>query len=208
VRETGEEGYILSPSFELLANPDFAASLASWYVSYEPFLSLPWLMTRSAEFLNPAYLALPKFLASTNYENPTDPTNTAVQHAFQAKGKSLIGILTDNPKAGRGFGTLMSIWGEGNSLIQDLYPIKEKLSPGFNMSKESVMWVDVGGGYGQKTIALKKAAPELPGRFIVQDMPATIENAPKHGGIEYQSHDFFTEQPIKGETHFQSSMAK
>lgn len=138
---------------------------------------------RSADFLNPSYQALPGFLASTNYESPSDPTNTAVQTAFDAKGKDLIGILMSKPESAMGFGTLMSTWGEGNSLIQDLVPVKEKLQNGFDDSGEKVMWVDVGGGYGQKTIALKAALPELPGRFIVQDLPGTIENAPKNEGI-------------------------
>ena len=104
----------------------------------------------------------------------------------------------EHPAAARGFGILMSTWGEDNSLIQDVCPIQDKLLSGFEASEQAVMWVDVGGGYGQKTIALKRAAPELPGRFIVQDLPGTIQNAPKHEGIEYQEHDFFTEQPVKG----------
>jgi demethylsterigmatocystin 6-O-methyltransferase len=89
----------------------------------------------------------------------------------------------------------MSTWGEGNSLIQDLYPIRD-LVDGFDA--KSVMWVDVGGGYGQKTIALKRAILDLPGRFVVQDLPGTVQNAPKHEGIDFLGHDFFTEQPIKG----------
>ena len=101
------------------------------------------------------------------------------------------------PEVAQGFGALMSTWGEGNSLIQDLYPVREKLESEFE--KESVMWVDVGGGYGQKTVAFKSAMPDLPGRFIVQDLPGTVENAPKSEGIEYQGHDFFTEQPVQGE---------
>lgn len=141
---------------------------------------------------------MPGWLADNGYESPSDPTNTAVQRAFDAKGKELIGILMSKPESGRGFGTLMSTWGEGNSLIQDLIPIKEKLETGFDASGEKVMWVDVGGGYGQKTIALKAALPELPGKFIVQDLPSTVKNAPKAEGIEIIGHDFFTEQPIKG----------
>jgi len=101
------------------------------------------------------------------------------------------------PEAAQGFGTLMSTWGEGNSLIQDLYPVREKLAS--EVDVKDVMWVDVGGGYGQKTIALRSSIPDLPGRFIVQDLPGTVENAPKSEGIEFQGHDFFTEQPIKGE---------
>lgn len=153
----------------------------------------------SAEFLNPAYQALPGFLASRNYEgSPTDPTDTAVQMAFDSKGKDLIGILMERPDSARGFGTLMSTWGEGHSLIQDLYPVNERLPKGFDDSHDSVMFVDVGGGYGQKAIALKRACPELPGRFIVQDLPGTVANAPNAEGIEMMGHDFFTEQPVKG----------
>jgi len=109
----------------------------------------------------------------------------------------------ERPQSARGFGTLMSTWGEGNSLIQDIYPINERLPIGFDKSSQSeqVMWVDVGGGYGQKTIALKRACPGLSGRFIVQDLPGTIENAPKNKGIENLGHDFFTEQPFKGKKH-------
>ena len=56
----------------------------------------------------------------------------------------------------------------------------------------------MGGEYGQKTIALKRACPDLPGRFVVQDLPNVIENAPKSEGIETTGHDFFTEQLIQG----------
>ena len=94
----------------------------------------------------------------------------------------------------------MSTWGEGNSLIHDLYPIRKNLVDGFDEIGGNVFWVDVGGGYGQKTIAIKKAFPDIPGRFIVEDLPDTITNAPKVEGIENVSHDFLTEQPIKGKS--------
>ena len=69
----------------------------------------------------------------------------------------------ERPDSARGFGTLMSTWGEGSSLIQDVYPVDERLIVGFDVSSkpEQVMWVDVGGGYGQKTIALKRACPTM-----------------------------------------------
>lgn len=93
---------------------------------------------------------------------------------------------------------LMSTWGEGHALLQHLYPVEEKLEKRYDENISSVMFVDVGGGYGQKAIALKEAFADLPGRIIVQDLPMTIQRAPKVDGIEFMSHDFFTEQPIKG----------
>ena len=125
--------------------------------------------------------------------------NTAVQAAFNYKDKDLFSILKEKPDAAQGFATLMSTWGEGNSLIQDLYPINQFLTAE-QSSELQAAWVDVGGGYGQKTVALKRAFPEIRGRFIVQDLPHIIESAPKTEGIEHMAHDFFTEQPIKGTT--------
>lgn len=125
MKETGVQNFTLGPSFTLFANQDFAAGIAN-----------------CADFHPPAYLALPGFLASTNYESPGDPTNTAFQKAFGAKGKDLISILMERPDSARGFGILMSTWGEGNSLIQNLYPV-DHLADGFDV--KTAMWVDVGG---------------------------------------------------------------
>jgi hypothetical protein len=93
---------------------------------------------------------------------------------------------------------LMSTWGEGHALLQHLYPIADRLVDGYDSNTSPVMFVDVGGGYGQKAIALRNDFPQLPGRVVVQDLPMTIERAPKTDGIDFMTHDFFTEQPIKG----------
>lgn len=153
----------------------------------------------SANFLNPTYQALPFFLKSSKYQNPTDPKNTAVQKAFGYTNTDLIGILTEKPQAAQGFGMLMSTWGKGHALLQHLYPVKEKLIDSFNECISPVIFVDVGGGYGQKAIALRADFRQMPGRIIVQDLAMTIDRAPKHDGIEFQVHDFFTEQPVQRE---------
>ncbi|PQE29490.1 sterigmatocystin 8-O-methyltransferase protein [Rutstroemia sp. NJR-2017a WRK4] len=142
-----------------------------------------------------------ELFADSNFTkgNPTDPKNTAVQVAFNSKNKDLFVILMEKPETAQDFATLMSTWGEGNSLVQDLFPIGQFLAEG--ESPGSATWVDVGGGYGQKTVALKAAFPQLQGRFIVQDVPYVINGAVKKEGIEYLVHDFFTEQPIKGTLH-------
>ena len=161
------------------------------------------LILSSADFLNPVYQALPGHLASTDYQNPTDPCDTAVQRAFASKGKGLLQILVDRPGSAQGFGTLMSTWGEGNSLLQDIYDI-QGLVDGFDLANQNVMFVDVGGGYGQKAISLKRSCPQLQGRFIVQDLLGTVENVPSGEGVEMMAYDFFTEQPIKGLLHVPS----
>ncbi|EKG18836.1 O-methyltransferase family 2 [Macrophomina phaseolina MS6] len=62
--------------------------------------------------------------------------------------------------------------------------------------------VDVGGSHGFVPVALAKRFPDL--RFVVQDLPKTVADGPAHipselaGRIQFQAHDFFTEQPVHG----------
>ncbi|KAF7862854.1 uncharacterized protein EAF02_010403 [Botrytis sinoallii] len=142
------------------------------------------------------YLALPGFLADTKYKNPTNPQNTAVQTAFHHPNKDLSGILGEKPDTAQAFATLMSTWAEGTSLVQGLFPIARFLAEGD--SSISALWVEMGGGYGQKTVALRAAFPELEGRFVVQDLLHIVSGAGRNEGIEYLVHEIFEEQPVKG----------
>ncbi|KAI9646921.1 hypothetical protein NHQ30_004921 [Ciborinia camelliae] len=178
-----EQYYTLSSAYALFADSNFTKGVAT-----------------CTDFLGPAYLASPRHLVSTKYQNPTDPKNTAFQDAFQCKDKDLFGILMEKPDTAQGFATLMNTWGEGNSLAPDLFPMGQFLADGD--TSISATWVDVGGGYGQKTVALKSSFLELQGRFIVRDQPHIINGAVKNEGIEYLIHDCFTEQPIKARAYY------
>ena len=66
---------------------------------------------------------------------------------------------------------------------------------------EGPLLVGVGGGLGQDVVTFQEESPQSPGRLFVQDLPAVIEEANKKNPdatIEFQDHDFFTPQPIKG----------
>lgn len=80
----------------------------------------------------------------------------------------------------------------------DIFPVGEKLADAREGEGE-VLMVDVGGGPGQELVGLKERCSKLPGRFILQDLPITlngIERLPS--GVEKMPHDFFTPQPITG----------
>ena len=62
------------------------------------------------------------------------------------------------------------------------------------------MLTDIGGGMGHKAVAVKKRFPDLPGRFIVQDLPQIIEGQKLDACMDSIAHDFFTPQPLEG-TH-------
>lgn len=77
------------------------------------------------------------------------------------------------------------------------YPFLERVPM---VNDGEVQFVDVGGNLGHQTLILKEANPQLPGRFIVQDLtnivPATSHLAP--AGVEFQPYNFYDEQPVKG----------
>ncbi len=61
--------------------------------------------------------------------------------------------------------------------------------------------VDIGGSHGFVCVELAKRFKNL--KFVVQDLPKTVASAPKlpddiASRIEFQAHDFHTQQPVKG----------
>ncbi|GIJ99609.1 hypothetical protein Aspvir_003610 [Aspergillus viridinutans] len=68
-------------------------------------------------------------------------------------------------------------------------------------SLDNATVVDVGGSSGHASIALAETYPQL--RFIVQDLPMVIETSQSQvpdavrSRITFQSHDFFTPQPVR-----------
>ena len=79
--------------------------------------------------------------------------------------------------------------------------MKEELIQGASTEKDSVLLVDIGGGWGHDIVAFQKKYPTN-GRLILQDLPAVIKDARTlPPGIEAQGYDFFTTQPVKGERY-------
>lgn len=79
----------------------------------------------------------------------------------------------------------------------DSFPVEKEVGS-FSPAPESALLVDVGGGFGQQAIGFKSKFPHLPGRIIVQDIPATLELAKPVEGIEFMEQDFFELQAVKG----------
>lgn len=77
----------------------------------------------------------------------------------------------------------------------DVYPYQHKAE---NLKPEQPFFVDLGGGLGHQSIALREKLPDLPNRIILQDIPATLEHAINHPGVEIVVQDFFQTQVIAG----------
>jgi demethylsterigmatocystin 6-O-methyltransferase len=88
----------------------------------------------------------------------------------------------------------MTIPREGEWL--DVFPLKEHL--GGDIQAETPVFVDVGGSFGQQCARLRAKYPDLPGRVICQDLPATLEHAPQIPGVDFLAQDFFEANTVKG----------
>ena len=76
------------------------------------------------------------------------------------------------------------------------YPIEESAG----LDPQRTLFVDVGGGAGWQCQELKQKHPDLSGRVILQDLQQMVVHFKPTEGVEAMEHDFFTPQPIKGET--------
>lgn len=76
-------------------------------------------------------------------------------------------------------------------------------SANLKLDPEAVLMVDIGGANGSQAIDFKAQFPHLPGRYVVQDLfLPKADGVSKHSeGVELMSYDFFTPQPIKGESY-------
>ncbi|KAF7718265.1 Uncharacterized protein PECH_002080 [Penicillium ucsense] len=111
----------------------------------------------------------------------------------------IFGLLERNPEQKQAFDDYMAARRTDN-LPQwfDIYPAFENVKKA-RSDPDSVLMVDVGGGPGQEISRFKEKYPSLPGRFILQDLPLTLERVGKlPEGVEAMEYDFFTPQPVKG----------
>jgi hypothetical protein len=87
------------------------------------------------------------------------------------------------------------------------YEVRHLVEGGYDFSeidKKGGTLVDVGGSHGFVCVDLARKYRGM--KFVVQDLPKTVESAPEPicedgqvaGRIKFQAHDFFTEQSVKG----------
>ena len=143
-------------------------------------------------------MALPSFLAKTKYQNPTDIKHCAFQEGLRTQD-SLFEWFPKHPELLNNFNLWMTGQREGRANWLDFFPFEERVARDFHRGDGAVMLIDVGGARGHEVEAIKKKYSNLPGRFLLQDLPDTIEQALPVPGMEAVAHDFFTEQPVKGQ---------
>ena len=101
-----------------------------------------------------------------------------------------------NPKRLREFQHAMQTYTRAKQAWVDIYPtdtLVQHLKPG------RAVVVDIGGGHGLDSEAMRKRHPDLPrGSLVLQDRPEVIQSSTVHDDLVKQPHDMFTEQPKRG----------
>ena len=159
------------------------------------------MFTQMYDFLGQGVYAMPHFLASIQYQNPTDYHKGAFQFAHRT-GLGFWEYLKEDPKRMKlfnsGMRSLATIGGAAKSAGP--YPFEKEFGRE-EIKDTDVAIVDVGGGRGQALEAIKTAFPGMKGRMLLQDVPNVIEDA-KAGGlpsfIEPMAASFFEPQPVRG----------
>lgn len=180
IAEAGVEMYVATNTTRNLSVPNLEAGV-----------------NHTFDTIDQAAMALPAFLGKNNYQTPTDPLHCPFNDAFRTTD-SLFEWFPKHPEELRDFNVWMTGQREGRANWLDFFPFKKQLADGFQDGDDAVMLVDVGGAVGHEVQAIKNRYPDLPGKFVLQDLPDTLKQAVAVPGMQTMVHDFFTPQPLKG----------
>lgn len=127
---------------------------------------------------------------------PKTPQESAFAFAEKA---TLFEWMKKNPKQRKYFDNYMA--GRRKEMFRwfEIFPITDKLTAGLRSGSKDVLIVDIGASHGHDLVRFKERHNDLSGRFILQDLPETIDSIKiPLPGIEPMIYDFFTPQPVIG----------
>ena len=145
--------------------------------------------------MGPGFHALPDFLKEQNYRGEASDDNCPLLKGWNTTLPSYIWYHT-KPELFAHFNTYMA--GQRSQELSswlDTYPYKKIVE---NLSPEQPLFVDVGGGIGHQSIEFREKLPDVPNKVVLQDIPAALDHAIKHPGVESVVQDFNQPQQTKG----------
>ncbi|KAL9052743.1 MAG: hypothetical protein Q9162_005204 [Coniocarpon cinnabarinum] len=143
----------------------------------------------------PSFTTLPAYLRSTGYRRPTDAAFAPLSYAMNFPG-TFFEYMQQNTRCGQSLDLTMKGYAAFRGNWLDVYPAENLIQAG---DPQGLLVVDVGGGLGHDMEKLRAKFPTgTKDRLILQDQPSVISKINSLDGVKVMSHDFFTEQPIKG----------
>lgn len=141
--------------------------------------------------------AIPDWPAKHNYTTPTSPDSCPVQLATGTEENAWAWLQANPDMAERFNLTMQGIASEQKNAL-DEYLVQERLIKGF---EGGALMVDVGGGVGHDLEVFCSKWPVQGAEYILQDQPKVVDSAEPKIPIHKLAHDFFTEQPVRGECY-------
>ncbi|KAJ5727174.1 hypothetical protein N7493_004994 [Penicillium malachiteum] len=144
----------------------------------------------------------PEYLRKINYRNPDDSL-TPLQYANNIKIDGFT-WLAQNPESLTRFNSFMEGHLGNRPDWGDWFPVQEQLLDHAGLKPDAPFLVDIGAGRGHDLVAFRKRFPDIPGRFVLEDLPHVIEEIRgvqdlENAGIETVPYNFFTDvQPVQG----------
>jgi demethylsterigmatocystin 6-O-methyltransferase len=144
----------------------------------------------------------PAWLKKRGYKT----TGSAEDNPFtEVLGEPIWEWFDKHPKESAIFNSAMSIQESFPAGMVPPYPFSGDIGE-LRTNADAVTLVDIGGGFGQAIKKFRAEYPGVQGRFILQDLPKTINQVDadqaKKDGFEIMAHDFFTPQIIKGAKYY------
>lgn len=148
-----------------------------------------------------APLKFHEYARKHEFVNPADAQDTALMYAcdtrlnmFEYQRELGYGRHFNHHMAGYRLGRLP--W-----MDPKFFPVEERLIAGANADPSAPFLVDIGGSIGHDLEEFHSYHPSAPGRLILQDQPAVINDIQNlNPAITPMIYDFHTEQPVKGKT--------
>lgn len=144
--------------------------------------------------------SLPTYFKENGYVNPSNKDHSPWQvltgkhyfdYVFEPGHEELVEAFHNHMR----FKTLGPKWHEVPEIMDAVFGAEK-------LGREDVLLIDVGGSTGHDVLGFHKTHPDVLGRLILQDLPATIESLDAEAmaaqGVEAMVHDFFTSQPVQG----------
>lgn len=188
--EAGERSYIATPLTNAITLPALEACVV-----------------HSSEHAAAVSIAMPTYFARHGYKSPTDRMNGPFQHALHTS-LSYFDYLHSDERKMRNFNNFMTGSRGARKHWTEWFPVRDiVLQDLTNSNINTKLLVDMGGGKGHDLARFLRKFPEAAGRLVLQDLPGTVATMEDlGGGIDIQSHNLFTAQPVRGAkayyTHF------
>lgn len=140
----------------------------------------------------PTLARLPEYFRAHNYAIPKEYAGSPMRWAT---GQSQFEWLAQRRHQQVLFNSYMSSRRQGRPSWFDVYPV-ERLNAA-SLDKEDVLVVDVGGNQGHDLVRFREKHPDIPGRLVLQDLPAVVAGL-ECEGVEAMGYSFLDPQPVKG----------